>query len=248
MNHPGRVWISGVVLFCVSIVAANPVSAQTQPAQGQPPAAYPPPAQGYPPPAQGYPPPAAPAQGYPPPGAPPPGYAQPYPPGQPPPGAYPAPAPYGNPYPYQQVQQPAEPPQMVHRARKGLLIGGAITFGITYGIAALVALGVNDDSDPYNTNSCEVNSECKSAASLLYIPVLGPLLAESQDPTGYLAINRGFATFWSIGQAVGLTMAIIGLVGHDVPEYGYRRRRASNWELTPTTTATSHGFALRGTF
>src|SRR5215510_6682474 len=108
---------------------------------------------------------------------------------------------------------------MVHRARRGLLISGSVVFGVTYGIAALVVLSIND-SDPYNTNSCELSSECKSAANLLYIPVLGPVLAQSQDPTEYIAPSRTFAILWTLGQAAGLTMGIIGIIGHDVPEYG----------------------------
>src|SRR3954470_23810019 len=75
-------------------------------------------------PAQPYP--AAPYGGYPPPGYAPPGY----PPGYPPPGY--APYPYA-PYPPQQLTK-------VHRPRRGLVTGGAITFGVSWGIAASFSL------------------------------------------------------------------------------------------------------------
>jgi hypothetical protein len=235
-------WTVGVVLACMSSVAVNPVFAQTQPA---PPPGYPPPPAGqpgYPPPPpgqQGYPPPAQGQQGYPPPAQGQPGYPPPA-PGQYPPAPYPGP--YATPYPYAQVQQPpAGPPQMVHRARKGLLIAGLITFGVSWGLTVLVSASFNDS----NNTTCTTTS-CQEAADLFWIPFAGPILADNADPGD--GSGRTLAVLWTLAEVAGATMTIIGMIGHDVPEYGYGRRRASAWQLLPTMTAHSQGLMLRATF
>jgi hypothetical protein len=261
------VWTAGVVMLCLGSVVFNPLFAHTQPAPppaaapppgqayppppGAPPPGYPPPPQGqqgYPPPPQGqqgYPPPPQGQQGYPPPAQGQPGYPPPY---QPPPGQYqqpaPYPAPYGSPYGYYQpqVQQPAGPPPMVHRPRKGLLIAGLITFGVSYGFALLGSVALNDTS---SSNGC-LTTQCQEAADVLWIPFLGPVLAQNADPgTGD---GWPFAVTWSLAQVAGATMTIIGMIGHDVPDYSYGRRRASTWQLLPTATASSQGLMFRATF
>jgi len=249
MINRARVWTVGVVLACMTGVTVNPVFAQTQPAPppgGPPPAGAAPPPAGYayppPPPPAGYPPPPAGQQGYPPPPAGQQGYPPPA-PGQYPPAPGQYPAPYGTPYPYAAYQPPppAGPPQMVHRPRKGLLIAGIITFGVSWGLAVLVSASLSDSS----STTCTTSS-CRDAADLFWIPIAGPILADNADPGD--GSGRGLAILWSLAEVAGLTMAIIGMIGHDVPEYGYGRRRASAWQLLPTMTAQSQGLMLRATF
>ena len=59
---------------------------------------------------------------------------------------------------------------------------------------------------------------------------------------------EAIAILWSLAEVAGATMTIIGMIGHDVPEDGYGRRRASTWQLLPTMTANSRGLALHATF
>jgi len=245
MIHLARVWTAGVVLGCMSSVAVHPVFAQTQPAPaagGPPPAAAAPPPAGYAPPPAGYAPPPA---GY----APPPGYPPPAPgqPGYPPPapGQYapaPYPGPYASPYPYAAYQPPpAGPPQMVHRARKGLLIAGLVTFGVSWGLTVLVSASFNDSS-----NTTCTTSKCQEAADLFWIPIAGPILADNADPGD--GSGRSLAILWSLAEVAGATMAIIGMIGHDVLVDSRGRRVSSNWQLLPTMTANSRGLALHATF
>src|SRR3954464_7042243 len=154
MSSPIRSWVAlGVVAFVGNAAfrpavaaAANddeptvtPYGMPARPAPATPPAssgtpaparaatATPPAGNGAPPPAPAQPYPATPYGGYPPPGYAPPGY--------PPPGyAAPGYAPYPS--------YPGYPPQqltMVHRPRRGLVNGGVITFGVSWGIAATVS-------------------------------------------------------------------------------------------------------------
>jgi len=218
------------VLFFVTLFVVRPARAQAQPqatpaptAQGQqPPPGYPPP--GYPPPA--YPPPAYPPAGYPPAG-----YPQ---------GGYPPPAPYPYATPYAQYPaQPSGPPAMVHRPWRGFLVGGVVTFGVTWGLAVIFSSFADDSS-----NDCFSDS-CRAMARYFWIPVAGPVLAQSSANGG--GINWTMATIWSLAEAAGVVMTIVGIAGHDVPEYSYGRRRAK-LDLVPTLSPNAQGLALRATF
>ena len=166
---------------------------------------YPPPAYGYPPP--GYPQPGYP-QGYPPPGYVPPGYApyRPY-------GAYP----------------PAKLTK-VHRARRGLVTGGAITFGVSWGIAATISVLATCGSS---------SSNCSDVQNYLWIPVVGPTLYATRSS----GESDSFFILWSGGQAAGLLMLIIGLAGHDVMEYRVAGG-GPTLQLTPLLARDTSGWAL----
>ena len=200
MASPVRSWIAlGVVAFVGNTavrpaiaaavdddVAADPSAPTVTPAAGSgaapaPPAPYP----------------AAPYPGYPPPGYPPPGY--PLPPGYTPPPGY---APYPG-YPPLQLTQ-------VHRPRRGLVTGGAITFGVTWGVAASIA---------FLLSSCDGCND--SQAAYLWIPIAGPLVVAAHDSASG---GDSVLYLWSAAQAAGLVMFIVGLVGHDVMEYRVARR------------------------
>jgi hypothetical protein len=84
------------------------------------------------------------------------------------------------------------------RVRTGLVVGGAVTFGVLYLISALTASAISD----VNKTTGGEN------ADLLYVPVAGPFLqmTQTESSTGnvFLAID-------GIAQAAGATMLIVGL-------------------------------------
>ena len=156
-----RQWIALGVFGFFGLAALRPAVAAAAPAA---PEATPPPAAAAPAPTPAPYPPTAPA-------------------GTPAPAAYPAPY-YGQ-YPppgYRRIrssrihaQYQAPPRQLVteHRARKGLVIGGAVTFGVSWGLAASISLLLTDGS------SC--SGTCRDSAEVLWIPVAGPVLAGARD-------------------------------------------------------------------
>ena len=188
------------------------VSVSSALASAQAPAPPPPPdTSAPPPPPPGYEP--APPQVAP---LPPPGYAPPpgYPPGYPPPGYGPPPPGYGpNSYgygppgsslpatiPYEEGD--AIPPGYTvdSRIRRGLVIGGAVTFGVPWFLSAMIA-SIGDS----------VSRE--SGLWPLYIPALGPFIA-----MGTLDAE-GAGTFWlaldGLAQSGGIAMLIAGIVAQE---------------------------------
>jgi hypothetical protein len=165
---------------CIALASTTPVRAQTVVVTGQAPAAPPPP--GYVP-------------------APPPGYG---------PG-------YTTPI-YQQTQ-PSYIPQSVAfsgpriikdwsegepippgyheatRIRRGLVVGGAVLFGTTYLLSAIVAAAVTD-------------CHCGGTAGALFIPGAGPFveLGQSNSATGSL-----FLVLDGVSQLGGIAMFVAGL-------------------------------------
>jgi hypothetical protein len=181
--------------------APSAAPAATPPAANH--AATPAPAQPYQPPLYGYPPGYAPPAGYPPPGYAPPGYPQ-----------YPG-------YPPGQLTK-------VHRPRRGLVTGGAITFGVSWGIAASVSfLGA----------SC---TGCNNSADYLWVPIAGPLIFSAGD-TG--SSGTGIFILWSAAQAAGVVMFIVGMAGHDVMEYKIARG-GPTLKLSPLLARDTHGLGL----
>jgi hypothetical protein len=172
----------------------------------------PPPATGNQPPAAANP---APVAGYPPQA----GYPPPPPAG---PGAYPYAAPSG-------VQaQPA----MVHRARRGLVVAGAVTFGVSWSVAVAAS------AVPSIGDTC--NDQCRAWSKEGWIPVVGPLFVAgaSSDPTPLV--------IWSVIEAGGLAMLVVGLIGHDVPSPDLRR--GPGWSLVPALSPHLGGLTLSATF
>ena len=154
-------------------------------AHGQ--AAGPPPAPASAPAPAPYPPPAAPQ--YPPPGP----YQQPYPPPQlmyaPPGPRYIKDWEEGQPIPYGYHPE--------SRARKGLVIPGAVVLGVAYLLSTLIAS--EDSNSTYGQDRYEA----------LYIPVLGPfiqLFSDSNAPGD----NQAFALD-ALAQSAGLAMLVCGL-------------------------------------
>lgn len=93
-------------------------------------------------------------------------------------------------------------------------MAGAVTFGVSWGLAALAdwALLSNHADD----NECPT---CKSGWSLLFVPVAGPLITAvrtNRDSTSGLTYTVLGA--WSLVEAAGAALLIAGIVGHDVPK------------------------------
>ncbi|HXU00987.1 MAG TPA: hypothetical protein VN903_08345 [Polyangia bacterium] len=161
-----------------------------------------------------------PVQPYPPPGYPPPGYPPPgYPPGYPPPGYAPYPPGY----------LPAQLTK-VHRPRRGLVTGGAVTFGVTWGIAATISFLLNG-------SSC--SGSCSNNADYLWIPIAGPIIVSARDSGG----DTSLFFLWSAAEAAGIVMFIFGVIGHDVMEYRIAQP-VPTVQLTPMFTRDASGMAL----
>jgi hypothetical protein len=157
---------------------------------------------------------AVPAPPYPAPPYPPTPYGQYPPPGYAPPGYAPYP---GYPPPPMQLT-------MVHRARVGLLIAGALTFGASWGLAATISL------------VCA--GRCSDGADYLWVPIAGPLLldVDASDASGILIL-------WSAAQAAGAIMFIVGAIGRDVMEYRIARH-GPTVQLAPLFARDASGMAL----
>lgn len=179
--------VGWIVFVCVSSISVGPAFGQGPPvapydAGGASPPQASPPQTGGPPPGPAVAPPyyAPPIYGYPP-------AAYGYPP-----------AAYGYP-------PAAGAPPMVHRARKGWVAAGAITFGVSWTLALFASqLNFGD--------ACE--QECSLRQQYLWIPIAGPLVvagreSSSDDGSGLVLL--------SLIETAGVGMAVFGIVGHDVP-------------------------------
>lgn len=156
-----------------------------QPPPGYAPYPYPPPSgqPGYPPP--GYPPPSG-QPGYPPPG---------YPYGYPPNAAY-----QGGPevmnYEESQPIPPGYKPE--ERIRKGLVVGGAVTFGVVYFFTAVGAA--------YNLDSS------RAPYGALFVPVAGPfIVAGAGNFSGVGELGRFGLILDGFVQAGGAAMLLAGI-------------------------------------
>jgi hypothetical protein len=134
------------------------------------------------------------------------------------------------------VRGPDEvPPRPGERRRiRGLVIGGAITFGVTWGIAVVSSIGLS------SADGC---SDCDEVTPVLWIPLAGPLIADAVDST-----DSDTETFvmalWTVAQTAGATMLVIGLIGRKTPE---SQESTSGWHLTPLV-GQVNGIGLSTTF
>jgi hypothetical protein len=152
-----------------------------------------------------------------------------YPPGQYPPGQYP-PGPYPPPG---YATYPQGPPMMIHRPRRGLLVGGAVTFGVTWGIAAIVSSVLVDGN-----SGC--TGGCRDFANVFWVPVVGPIWADARDPGSE---GRGLLILWSAAELAGVIMLGFGLAGQDAPVYRVADR-GPTLHLTPLLARDTNGLAL----
>ena len=123
------------------------------------------------------------------------------PPGYGPPGY--GPQPYSAPGPEEMdfdETQPIPPGYTkVSRARKGLIIGGAVTLGAVYLTTTFIA-AIADDINKADGSNADV--------SALYIPVVGPFVELGQTNS---SVARFYLTLSGLGQTAGAIMLIYGL-------------------------------------
>jgi hypothetical protein len=132
------------------------------------------------------------------------------------------------------------PPRLVHRPRLAPLIGGAVVFGVTYGLAVFAAW-------LYTVVSIDDGNDGGSQTWRLLIPLAGPLLAASKGGTGDLP-DLGWARYaaWSVLQVAGTASLIYGAVGEDVPSTRRQPRPAVGF--APVFSRTGFGLALNATW
>src|SRR5690606_38236504 len=126
------------------------------------------------------------------------------------------------------------------RIRKGLVIGGAVTFGVTYLAAA--GLAVQAHNDEYD--AADELFEDESDANVLFIPIAGPFimagkLAEERREAAAVAAVDGLA------QAAGLSMFIAGLAA---PKTVLVKDETHSLSVTPTAPGASSGLTVVGSF
>jgi hypothetical protein len=163
------------------------------------------------------------------------------PPGSAPPVAAPPPAVPATPpaFVVSDGREPPPPIEMVHRARRGWVIGGAVTFGVSWGIAGLTSWILLGSQNGNKENLCTGN--CRDFADVLWIPVAGPIIGDIRYPGSE---GRAPLIFWSATQAAGVVMLLYGTAGHDVP---MRRRVADSGptlQLLPMLARGASGMTL----
>lgn len=124
------------------------------------------------------------------------------------------------------------------RVRKGLVIGGAVTFGVTYLFTALAGAIASDVNEITNSSSGD--------SVPLFIPVIGPFIAIGTLHPG--TTGGFFLALDGIAQAGGVAMFIAGLAS---PRTVQVRNDISKPFVRPTPMmvgGTSPGFGLVGKF
>ena len=86
------------------------------------------------------------------------------------------------------------------KIRTGLVVGGAVTFGVLYLISALVAAAISD----VNRGTGHDGDD----GSFLYVPVAGPFLQMTKTDSSTANVFLGID---GIAQAAGATMLVVGL-------------------------------------
>ncbi|MEO7729975.1 MAG: hypothetical protein ABIY55_03315 [Kofleriaceae bacterium] len=120
----------------------------------------------------------------------------------------------------------------VLRKRKGLIIGGAVTFGVTYAISSFAAAIGSDTSDGG-----------KNEVAALWIPVAGPFvqLADTDSATGkFFLVGLGGA------QLAGAIMLFTGLTSEH--RVFVRNDLVSSLSVGPLAAKGAQGLALSGQF
>jgi len=120
----------------------------------------------------------------------------------------------------------------VQRKRKGLLIGGGVTLGVSYGISALVAAAGDDFSD---------GGENEVAS--LWIPVAGPFIQIANTDS---STARVFLVGLGAAQVAGAVMLYYGLT--TTKTVFVRNDLVGNLGIAPMVGDHNTGMVLTGTF
>jgi hypothetical protein len=120
---------------------------------------------------------------------------------------------------------------VVGRARKGPIVGGAVTFGVLY-FFSILAAAASADANHGNSN-----------AAALYIPAVGPFLQATQSDSQSSKVTL---VADGIGQTVGLALLIYGLTS---PKNVLVRNDYAKATITPMRMGQSgFGLGLSGSF
>lgn len=128
----------------------------------------------------------------------------------------------------------------VKRTRKGMLIGGGVTLGVSYGYAVLFAAAGSDEA---GYDSYDGTTRTNEFAAL-WIPVAGPFiqLADTDSSTGKLAL-AGLGT----AQVIGAVMLYYGLTTKKTVYV--RNDLLGSLQVTPMTGVNGgNGMAVTGRF
>ncbi|MEO8841477.1 MAG: hypothetical protein ABI591_11720 [Kofleriaceae bacterium] len=126
----------------------------------------------------------------------------------------------------------------VQRTRKGMLIGGGVTLGVSYMYAALFAATGADEAN-YSYDGTQATNRYEA----LWIPVAGPFIEISQtdSATARLAL-AGLGT----AQVIGAVMLYYGLT--TTKKVYVRNDLVGNLSITPIAGNGASGMALSGRF
>lgn len=176
-----------------------------------------------------------------------PAFADNEPPGMPPPQLYPAPlsqqtqttyvpqsVAMSGPEEIDDVEDDRAPPPgytPVQRKRKGLLIGGGVTLGVSYGISALTAAVGEDTSDGG-----------KNSLAAMWIPVAGPFIQMAREDS---ATARVFLVGLGGAQVAGAVMLYYGLT---TTRRVFVRNDLVGLSVVPFADRSGSGLALSGRF
>lgn len=87
----------------------------------------------------------------------------------------------------------------VTRTRKGLIIGGSVTFGVSYGLSTFVA-AIGED--------LRANGETSTDVSALFIPIAGPFVQTARAES---ATAKLYLLHLGVAQVAGAIMLYYGL-------------------------------------
>ncbi len=149
----------------------------------------------------------------------------------PPPAPAPAPQFAAPAYPY--YGYPVAPPlAQPARPRRGLIVGGSVLLGVTWGLTAFVSL--------IGSILCE--GLCTNDPIVGAVPVLGPLLLLGQIGGGY-SYGGAFLILDALAQGAGLAMLIVGIATRRGP-----RPQPQRFAITPMLTTSGGGLMVAGRF
>ena len=121
----------------------------------------------------------------------------------------------------------------IERTRKHLIVGGAVTFGVVYGLSAFVAAAGEDAAHGDRTN--EVGA--------LWIPVAGPFLQMGQTDS---ATGRLFLASVGVTQFAGALMLYYGMTSKE--RVLVRNDLVGSLTVAPLAGNGASGMALAGRF
>ena len=120
----------------------------------------------------------------------------------------------------------------VHRTRKGLLIGGGVTFAATYGISLLSA-AIGEDTKGGGRNE----------AAAMAIPLAGPFIEMGETDSATLHL---FLAGLGAAQVAGAVMLYYGLT--TTKTVYVRNDLVGNMTISPMVSHGAQGLALSGSF